>query len=385
MTRPLTTSDTDSPAQPRQLTFRRKLAYATLCGLIAMAVGELGLRARAWYRYGTAAPDVADEFSVFDEASGLRVPPAGAVRTGSKIQIKINSLGFRGDEFSREKPPGTLRIACLGASTTFCAEASGNDGTWPARLQALLQVKHPEFKVEVINAGVSGYVITESVRNLQHRVLPLEPDLVIFYEANNDMALDTRDLARRRGIIGEKEGYRSPVSKWISRHSLFYDLATKNLAILAGQNDKTVKKLTDLPKDLPNRFVGELEKMHGLLVDRQIPLVLSCFLTKYRRDQPRDIQIANADVAFYYMPWMTIDSLLDGMDLYNEAIIRFAHSRQIPVVADRDSIPADSAHFTDFVHFADAGCEDMAQRFADFFDEQGILIPIIAKSKRTAL
>jgi len=30
-----------------------------------------------------------------------------------------NSLGFRGEEFPREKPPGETRIACLGASTTY--------------------------------------------------------------------------------------------------------------------------------------------------------------------------------------------------------------------------------------------------------------------------
>ena len=50
----------------------------------------------------------------------------------------------------------------------------------------------------MINAGVPGYVVTESLKNLEHRVLPLEPDLVIYYEANNDMAIDTRALARSR-------------------------------------------------------------------------------------------------------------------------------------------------------------------------------------------
>jgi hypothetical protein len=78
------------------------------------------------------------------------------------------------------------------------------------------------------------------------------------------------------------------------------------------------------------------------------------------------------------MPWMTIDSLLDGIDVYNDAIVRFAHSHQIPVVEDRTSIPADDAHFADFVHLRDAGCAAMAQRFVQFFDDQKILGPIIA-------
>jgi lysophospholipase L1-like esterase len=382
---PITKRAMTEPAPAGQLTLRRKLVYATACALIALAVGEFGLRARASYYYGTAAPNVPDELSMYDEQSGLRVPRPGAVRRGSKIDIKINSLGFRGDEFSREKPAGTIRIACIGASTTFCAEVTNNDRTWPARLQALLQARHPVVKVQVINAGVGGYVIAESLRNLERRVLPLEPDLVIFYEANNDMALDTRDLARLRGVIGEREGYQSPISKWISSYSLFYDLAAKNLAVLSGGGDNAGHKLTNLPDDLPNRFVSQLEKMHNLLSEHGIPLVLSCFLTKYRRDQSPEVQIANADVAFYYMPWMSIDSLLDGMDLYNEAIVRFSDSRGIPVVTDRQSVPADETHFADFAHFTDAGCDVLAGRFADFLAEKEILEPIVDRVSESQL
>ena len=40
--------------------------------------------------------------------------------------------------------------------------------------------------------------------------------------------------------------------------------------------------------------------------------------------QPRETQIDNASIAFYYMPWMTIDGLLDGMDLYNSASCGYA-------------------------------------------------------------
>jgi hypothetical protein len=129
--------------------------------------------------------------------------------------------------------------------------------------------------------------------------------------------------------------------------------------------------------------VGQLEAMHNLLRERQIPLVLSSFLTKYRRDQPRAVQIANADVAFYYMPWMTIESLLDGIDIYNESIARFADSRGIPMATDRQSIPADGAHFADFCHLTDAGCEAMARRFADFLAEQRILEPVIAATNQS--
>jgi hypothetical protein len=45
---------------------------------------------------------------------------------------------------------------------------------------------------------------------------------------------------------------------------------------------------------------------------------------KFRPNQPREVQIANADVEFYYMPWMSIDGMFDAMDTYNQAILDYA-------------------------------------------------------------
>src|SRR5262249_4427880 len=101
------------------------------------------------------------------------------------------------------------------------------------------------------------------------------------------------------------------------------------------------------------------------------------YLVKYRRGQERAVQIANADVAFFYMPWMTIDDLLDGIDYYNQAIVQYARSQRIPVVEDRESIPADSKHFADCMHLTDAGCTTMAGRFARFLESNKMIDRII--------
>jgi hypothetical protein len=68
------------------------------------------------------------------------------------------------------------------------------------------------------------------------------------------------------------------------------------------------------------------------------------------------------------------------MDIYNESIVHFANSRGIPVVADRQSIPADERHFADFVHLTDAGCDAMARRFADFLAEKEIIETLISEA-----
>ena len=96
---------------------------------------------------------------------------------------------------------------------------------------------------------------------------------------------------------------------------------------------------------------------------RNIPLVLSTFIVKYRREQDRATQIANADVAFYYMPWMSIDGMLDAMDVYNNAILDYAkrHDVASSTIARRFRRTRD--HFSDCMHLKDPGAEAMADRF----------------------
>jgi lysophospholipase L1-like esterase len=347
----------------RSIPVGRKILYLGIIVLLLLVVCEAGLRARAWFRYGTASASVRDPMLTYDAAADLYVPTPGYEVKGARIHIKINSLGFRGDEFAVVKPPHTFRIVCLGASTTFSAEVSSNQAMWTARLQEKLRAAHPGVNVEVINAAVGGYVAADNLKNLRHRVLPLDPDLVIYYEANNEIVHDTQLLAIEQGLIGKDGRRQSPLVGHLSKMSLLFDLAYKNLSIMMRSRDTSTPKLDRVPAGLPDHFIGELEEVRADLAARHVPFVLSTFIVKYRRDQDRQTQIANADVAFYYMPWMSIDGMLDAMDRYNQAIVDYGTRAGVPVIDDRTVIPPDAEHFTDCMHLADKGNEVMADRF----------------------
>lgn len=347
-----------------RLSTGRKLAYVAILLSIILGLAEGGLRVRQWVRYGSPSTGVRDPMLVLDAEAGIFVPRPGYVAKGGRIDIEINSLGFRSDEIARVKPPRTVRIATLGASTTFCAESSSNRTTWPMRLQAKLQAAYPTVKVEVVNAAVGGYTSEENLKSLEHRVLPLDPDLVIYYEANNEIVKDTRALAAREGI-GDTGG-QPPLVAALSKYSLLVDLAYKNLVIAARSRAGSARKVDRVPPNLPDHFVGVLDAMRADLEPRHVPLVLSTFLVKYRRDQDRATQVKNADVAFFYMPWMSIDGMLDAMDVYNQAILDYAGRRNLPVVDDRKAIPPDAAHYSDCMHLLDPGSEAMAERFSRF-------------------
>lgn len=103
-------------------------------------------------------------------------------------QRSINSWGFRGPEVSLEKPEGVYRIVCLGGSSTYGHTPTSDQATWPARLQHWLNdpVAESPKRVEVLNAGCSGYSTVESTANLALRMLDFDPDLVIVYHTIND-------------------------------------------------------------------------------------------------------------------------------------------------------------------------------------------------------
>ena len=371
----MTQDKQDSPrsakASGRQIGLGRKLLLAGCTLALALFLAEVGLRVRAWARYGSSNSGSVDQMIQLDPTLGFAIPTPGYERHGDLISITVNSLGFRGDEFSLEKQPGTVRIACIGGSTTFCGEVSGDHKTWPHQLQDRLREKYGE-NIEVINAGIPGYTVSASQRNLEKRVLQLKPDVLLVYHAINDMAKDTKRLAVEAGIVTESSGQQPWIIQIASEYSLLVDLVYKNLRIQAGGGNE---KLESLPPDLAGRFIQHFREIHEITNRHGIQLVLSTFLTKYRPDQTPEEQKANADVAFYYMPWMTMELLRDGMDRYNQAIMDFADEAGIPVIRERDSIPADKEHFVDCMHLADAGCALMADRFATFLISQSIVDP----------
>jgi len=95
-----------------------------------------------------------------------------------------NSLGFRGGPFTEKKPAGVRRIACIGASTTYGGQTDATD-SYPANLEKLLASTGNRW--EVVNAGILGMTAAEMLINLELRVLPLDPDVVVILPSRNEV------------------------------------------------------------------------------------------------------------------------------------------------------------------------------------------------------
>jgi len=116
-----------------------------------------------------------------NEIRRLRAP--GAAR---ESEVRINNHGFRGPDFTIEKPPGVTRVLTLGASSTF-GYANRDDETYPHYLQERLDRRAPSGRrYEVINFAVPHASTANIVAMLHAEGWALQPDVLTFYEGIND-------------------------------------------------------------------------------------------------------------------------------------------------------------------------------------------------------
>ena len=96
---------------------------------------------------------------------------------GLSVYHRYNDLGFIGDEFSYQKPPGTIRIVCLGGSTT--------ESGYPAFLSDYLN-EQTDRRFEVLNFGLAGWSSGHSVVNFLLNVRDFAPDVCVIHHGWND-------------------------------------------------------------------------------------------------------------------------------------------------------------------------------------------------------
>jgi lysophospholipase L1-like esterase len=111
--------------------------------------------------------------------------PRGYLGPQGRVTYHINQYGLRGPAVTMDKPPGTLRVLCLGDSITF-GEGVHYQDTYPARLERLLSATRPERPVQVINGGVQAYGTRHALQMYEQLGRRFDPDVVILGFFLND-------------------------------------------------------------------------------------------------------------------------------------------------------------------------------------------------------
>lgn len=110
------------------------------------------------------------------------IPGTSAVLGDGRV-VKVDSLGYRGEERPAGKKAGLRRILCVGSSNTYGALVTQGQ-TWPEQLERELNARG-RGRYEARNAGVCAYVIPQNLEIARKALAEQSPDLLLFQFNNS--------------------------------------------------------------------------------------------------------------------------------------------------------------------------------------------------------
>jgi len=273
------------------MTAPRGRALLVLLGFVLLAALEGGLRL-AGYRHEVAGvtfrfvgPDVLNmpEYTR-DRRLFWRLKPGGP-EIGVAVPGQTGASGFRGPAVQKQRRPGSLRVACMGDSTTYGVGVP-LERTYVSLLGRALEyaLQRP---VEMVNAGCPGYSSYQGLRLLESDVLPLAPDAVtLLFGAWNDFTPAIGGDDEAKGARWRLPAWTDPVVAGACRLRLFMLLAHGQEALLGRDPWFGRRTLDQYLKGFaagrppegervpPDKFAGNLRRMAALARGRGTTPVL---------------------------------------------------------------------------------------------------------------
>jgi len=309
---------------------------------LGVTVGLLEGGARAWdyAQYGTVRVEGQPVgLYIRDGNPEPRLQP-NAHLNGLAYSISVNSRGQRDPERAVPKPRGTVRVWCVGGSTTFDIYASDNHHTWPAVAEKRLSELLPGGHVELINGGVPGDILEGSGKKLAAHGRTLGVDYVLIYHGANDIR------AVSGGHFAVHAGPRLPFRSL----DLLRDWAVARGMGTGSLPDRAPTR--DDRRRLENRLRFLERQVHALNATpiyathaaRMSPDSSGADLRMQAGELPAQLQMSPASARQWY-------------DLWNELMTTRARSVSSPLVDVRAAVGSDRALWGDATHFSDAGAE----------------------------
>jgi len=338
------------------MTVRRRLALGLMVAGAFMLACELMFRAyllidpgvedSVAQRRAEYAPDLGADFKI--------EPHPYFIYTHSTLQSDVNRWGFTFDELPLAKAEGTIRILCMGGSTTAGARS------WPYLLENELTAKG--WNVEVLNFGVPGWTSTESLSALVLLGLEFAPDHVLVHHANNDLA-----PLMTPGFRPDYAHYRQPIAmerKEMGRLQIRSDLSWSVDTTLMNLSSIYTYASLWLRRDPPTRFTLEQLAVRDVKVGNDPEPNIGTFDRNLRRMALLS-QSVGAEFWAVTMPRNSVEmistALLDGM---NERVAQLANEEGWNLI-DLRTGDWDDAWFTDQVHLTPQGLQIKARRISE--------------------
>jgi hypothetical protein len=286
--------------------------------------------------------------------------------------LRTNGFGWRGPEISFVKPPRTIRIAFVGASTTVGPHAEPY--SYPELIRFWLnrwaESRRLGVSVETINAAREGLNSRSIQAIVRQELLPIEPDLVVYYEGSNQFWPND--------FLSSPEPRRSRVLGFVQRDLGSYSALVNRIEYVvraSAQSGAEPPKPAVLVK-----WPADLNEQDPDLRDPRLPTTLPTILadldTIRKTLETGGAGLVMTSFAWLVYPGMIVDPARDAyllaylndtfwpfsyahmrrfIDFQNRAFRKYAQQHQLPFIDLASEYPRDPRLFDDAIHMTRAG------------------------------
>ena len=328
---------------------------------------------RTEHRDGGELMDPYDDVFAFDAVDGAAFPRFRFLRNSRYPSgLQTNSFGWRGPDIALNKRPGSIRIVFVGASTTVGPHHEPY--SYPELIQFLLtrwgRARHPDIVFEAINAGREGVNSNSMQAIVRTEVLPVDPDLVVYYEGSNQY-WPANFIPVTLPPRSQSSG---PPLSLIAQYSA---IARRGETLLR----RAVVPGVEPPKpDIPVYWPQDLDEhdpdLSHPLLPINLPIILGDLETMRRALEDQSAHLAVSSFVWLVYPGLTLDPVRDAylfdylnvlywpfsyahmrryLDFENQAFRKYAAVHDLDFLDLAGHYPKDPRLFSDGVHMMGPG------------------------------
>ncbi len=314
-----------------------------------------------------------DDLFVFNAVDGSDAPTFRFLQHASYPSgLVTNAFGWRGPDIALNKPPRTIRIAFVGASTTVGPHAEAYSypelaGFW---LNQWAASRGLGVSFDVVNAGREALTSHSFQAIVRQELLPVEPDLVVYYEGSNQFWPSdflSEPVPRPSRVLGV-------VRRGISSYSA---LASRVLYMVRERTESgaepakpalTVNWPADLDEHSPDirdprlpiglpAILGDLETIRHSLETQGSRLVMTSFAwlvyPGLHLDPARDADLFSyLNTTFWPFSYAHMRRFID---FQTQVFQKYASVNQLDFIDVASAYPRDPRLFDDAIHMTHAG------------------------------
>lgn len=303
-----------------------------------------------------------------------------------------NNFGWRGHDVALNRPANVIRIAFVGASTTV--DSYGVRFSHPELVEHWLNLWASNTgrieRFEVINAGRSGIDSRSIAAVVRQEVVPVDPDLVVFYEGANQF-WPGQIVTTRLGRFFARPASAVSRPPSIARYSALYGRVRRAMdRVTGGDGSEPLKPFAQvdwpagvdernpdpdsprLPMDLP-QVVRDLDAMRESLETSAGELAVSSFIWLAHDGMmldPSRHRVIYQYLNNWYWP-LTYRHIRRMADFQNRVFRNFARARHLPFLDIAAEFPQEPDLFDDAIHMHYQGLKVQAWLYVR------ALIPVI--------